>query len=66
MTLLPLIVDIRKKAVQRLGLLGFLLHRKSGLSIRNGVLIRDLTERPVWNMSGVGNPLHQQLLRYLR
>jgi hypothetical protein len=30
---------VRKKAVQRLGILGSLLNRRSSLSIRNGVLL---------------------------
>jgi hypothetical protein len=33
------IVQVRKKASQRLGVLGCLLKRRSGLSIRNGVLL---------------------------
>jgi hypothetical protein len=31
--------QVRKRAAQRLGVLGPLLHRRSGLSIRNGVLL---------------------------
>ena len=33
------IEQVRKKAAQRLGVLGPLLNRKSGLSVRNGVLL---------------------------
>ena len=33
---------VRKKADQRLGVLGLLLHKTSGLSIRNGVLYKQL------------------------
>jgi hypothetical protein len=47
--------QVRKKAAQRLGVLGPLLHRRSGLSIRNGVLpykqlIRPMMDYgcPVW------------------
>jgi hypothetical protein len=50
-----LIGQVRKKASQRLGVLGPLLNRRSGLSIRNGVLLfRQLTRPmmdyacPVW------------------
>ena len=39
MTWSPHIVHVRKKAAQRLGLLRSLLHRRSGLSIRKGVLL---------------------------
>ena len=35
----PHIVQIRKKAAQRLGMLGSLLNRRGGLSLRNGVLL---------------------------
>jgi hypothetical protein len=35
----PHIVQVRKKASQRLSVLGSLLNRRSGLSIRNGVLL---------------------------
>jgi hypothetical protein len=35
----PHIVQVRKKAFQRLGVLGCLLNKRSGLSIRNGVLL---------------------------
>jgi hypothetical protein len=38
MTWLPHIVQVKKKAAKRLGLLSS-LHRRSGLSIRNGVLL---------------------------
>ena len=39
MTWSPHIVQVRKKAAQRMDLLSSLLHRRSGLSIRNGVLL---------------------------
>jgi hypothetical protein len=32
-------LEVRKKGSQRLGVLGFLLNRRSGLSIRNAVLL---------------------------
>jgi hypothetical protein len=43
----PHIVQFRKKAAQRLGLLSSLLHRRSGLSIRNGVLLYKQLIRPM-------------------
>ena len=121
--LVALYRQVRKKAAQRLGLLTSLLHRRRGLSIRNGVLlymqliqpicvphlevrclqppeviqskclriatgapgyisnvpihedlgvaffaehIRALTESYDSKFAGVGNPLVQQLGRYLR
>jgi hypothetical protein len=39
MTWSPHIVQVKKKAAQRLGLLSSLLHRRSGLSIRSGFLL---------------------------
>ena len=39
--------QVRKKAVQRLGTLGPLLNRRSGLSIRNGVLLHKHLIRPM-------------------
>jgi hypothetical protein len=39
--------QVRKKAVQRLGILGPLLNRRSGLSIRNGVLLYKQLIRPM-------------------
>ena len=39
--------QVRKKAAQRLGTLGPLLNRRSGLSIRNGVLLYKQLIRPV-------------------
>ena len=47
MTRSPHIVQVRNKAAQRLGLLGCLLHRRSGLSIRNGVLLYKQLIRPM-------------------
>jgi hypothetical protein len=51
----PHIVQVRKKASQRLGVLGSLLNRRSGLSIRNGIqqykhLIRPMLDYacPIW------------------
>jgi hypothetical protein len=38
--------QVRKKAAQRMGVLGPLLHRRSGLSIRNGVLLYKQLIRP--------------------
>jgi hypothetical protein len=39
--------QVRKKAAQRMGVLGPLLHRRSGLSIRNGVLLYKQLVRPM-------------------
>jgi hypothetical protein len=39
--------QVRKKAAQRLGILGPLLNRRSGLSIRNGVLLYKQLIRPM-------------------
>jgi hypothetical protein len=39
--------QVRKKAAQRLGELGPLLNRRSGLSIRNGVLLYKQLIRPM-------------------
>jgi len=41
------IAQVRKKAAQRLGTLGSLLNRRSGLSIRNGVLLYKQLIRPM-------------------
>ena len=41
------IVQVRKKAAKRLHLLGSLLHRRSGLSIRNGILLYKQLMRPM-------------------
>jgi hypothetical protein len=43
----PHIDQVRKKAAQRLGVLGPLLHRRSGLTIRNGVLLYKQLIRPM-------------------
>jgi hypothetical protein len=43
----PHIVQVRKKASQRLGVLGSLLNRRSVLSIRNGVLLYKQLIRPM-------------------
>jgi hypothetical protein len=43
----PYIVQVRKKASQRLGVLGSLLNRRRSLSIRNGVLLYKQLNRPV-------------------
>jgi hypothetical protein len=43
----PHVVQVRKKASQRLGVLGSLLYRRSGLSIRNGVLRYKQLIRPM-------------------
>jgi hypothetical protein len=43
----PYIVQVRKKASQRLGVLGSLRNRRSGLSIRNGVLLYKQLIRPM-------------------
>jgi hypothetical protein len=43
----PHIVQVRKKAFPRLGVLGCLLNRRSGLSIRNGVLLYKQLIRPM-------------------
>ena len=55
LTLSSHIDQVRKKAAQRLGVLGPLLHRRSGLSIRNGVLlykqiIHPMT-CPIWRLA---------------
>ena len=47
MTWSPHIVQGKKKAAQRLGLLSSLLDRRSGLSIRNGVLLYKQLIRPI-------------------
>jgi hypothetical protein len=47
MTWSPHIVQVKKKTAQRLGLLSSLLHRRSGLSIRNGVLLYKQLIRPM-------------------
>jgi hypothetical protein len=47
MTWSPHIVQVKKKAAQRLGLLSSLLHRRSGLYIRNGVLLYKQLIRPM-------------------
>jgi len=39
--------QVRKKTTQRLGVLGPLLKRRSGLSIRNGVLLYEQLIRPM-------------------
>jgi hypothetical protein len=41
------IAGVSKKAAQRMGILGPLLHRRSGLSIRNGVLLYKQLIRPM-------------------
>jgi hypothetical protein len=41
------IVQVKKKASQRLGVLGCLLNRRSGLSIRNGILLYKQLIRPM-------------------
>jgi hypothetical protein len=41
------IVQVRKRATQRLGVLGCLVNRRSGLSIRNGVLLYKQLIRPM-------------------
>jgi len=41
------IFQVRKKEAQRLGTVGPLLHRRSGLSIRNGVLLYKQLIRPM-------------------
>ena len=46
-TWLPHIVQVRKKAAQKLGLLVSFLHRRIGLSIRNGVLLYKQLIRPM-------------------
>jgi hypothetical protein len=43
----PHIVQVRKKASQRLGVLGSLLKRRRGLSIRSGVLLYKQLIRPM-------------------
>jgi hypothetical protein len=43
----PHIVQVRKKAAQKLGLLSSLLHRRSVLSIRNGVVLYKHLIRPM-------------------
>jgi hypothetical protein len=43
----PHIVQVRKKASQRLSVLGCLLKRRSGLSMRNGILLYKQLIRPM-------------------
>jgi hypothetical protein len=47
MTWSPHFVQVRKKAAQKLGLLGCRLHRRSGLSITNRVLLYKQLIRPM-------------------
>jgi hypothetical protein len=47
LTWLKHIDQVRKKAAQRLGILGPLLNRRSGLSTRNGVLLYKQLIRPL-------------------
>jgi hypothetical protein len=43
----PHIVQVRNKASQQLGVLGCLLNRRSGLSIRNGIMLYKQLIRPM-------------------
>jgi hypothetical protein len=61
---------VRKKASQRLGVLGLLFNRRSGLSIRNGVLLyRQLIRRminyacPVWRSAARSHIRKLQVLQ---
>jgi hypothetical protein len=42
---------VRKRAAQRLGMLGPLLNRRSGLSVRNGVLLYKQLIRPMMDFT---------------
>jgi hypothetical protein len=62
--------QVRKKAAQRLGTLGSLLNRRSGLSIRNGVLlykqlIRPMMDNacPVWRSAARSHVKNLQVLQ---
>ena len=62
--------QLRKKAAQRLGILGPLLNRRSGLSIRNGVLLYKQLIRPmmgyacpVWRFSARSHIRKLQVLQ---
>jgi hypothetical protein len=44
----PDIDQVRKRTAQRMGMLGPLLHRKSDLSVRNGVLLYKELIHPIW------------------
>jgi hypothetical protein len=63
--------QVRKKAARRLGVLGPLLNRKSGLSVRNGVLlykqlIRPVTDyaSPIWRSAARSHVQKLQVLQY--
>jgi hypothetical protein len=43
--------QVGKKAAERLGVLGSLLNRRSGLPVRNGVLLYKQLMRPIMDMS---------------
>jgi hypothetical protein len=69
------IVQVRKKAVQRLGLLSSLLHRRIGLFIRNGVqlykqLMRPMMDYacPIWRSAACSHLRKLQVIqsKYLR
>jgi hypothetical protein len=66
----PHIVQVKKKAAQRLGLLSSLLHRRSGLCIRNRVLlymqlIRPLMDYacPIWRSAACNHLRTLQVIR---
>jgi hypothetical protein len=70
MTWSPHIVQVKKKAAQRLGLLGPLLHRRSGLSIRNRVLLYKQLIRPmmdyacpIWRSAACSHPRKLQVIQ---
>jgi hypothetical protein len=67
----PHVVEVRKKASQRLGLLGPLLNRRSGVSIRNGVLLYKQLIRPImdyacpiWRCAARSNIKQPQALQF--
>ena len=60
LTWLSHIDQVRKKAAQRLGVLGPLLHKRSGLSIQNGILLYRQLIRP---MMDYGCPIWRSTAR---
>jgi hypothetical protein len=53
--------QVRKKAAQRLGTLGPLLNRRSGLSIRNGILLYTQLNRPMMDYACSRLEVHRSL-----
>jgi hypothetical protein len=70
MTSSPHVVQVKKKAAQRLGLLSSLLHRRSGLSIRNGVLLYKQLKRlmmeyacPIWKAAACSHLIKLKVIQ---